>query len=512
MYCLALELCYNLTSPHLCQACPDGLIACPSTEECVLNVKQCCSNASYYCQILDTCLASGRLCKLPNIAPLVDVSLIYIDTIESYGMSLSHYRGHMIGRILGNGILGNGNVSVDEQSEEVSIIVTEVSLGYWQYSICEAAFDICQTCSHSPISWESITNVSETNALYLPNTACLRFWRQSVQLEGAVWLRAKLWDGNTDGYISNSTSLVRYQSPFYSNAINYTDTGAISQNNTIITSLLLPVTQGPSVEFNTQQLLLQEDVSLTDNLGNSIGSIISVTTDYLPQLPVSFITGLYEPTHEVLLPSDVREQYYNQVTLANTIRQERYSAVNKGQTSGVAISLIHLDTDWQISFNGDTQLFVFLRDVLTSLDQVLLLNTSVLIRFLPSKDYSGDALLRVSGWDGVFPLTIAPVTILESNVFITSLTSLGQYHISSPEIITLTVQAIPDPPLVTQPLLLLSPSPYTLTYTHHNIVTVLIELNIASLHSDRERLHDILYLVLEQPVTITRLYTAPGNR
>ena len=204
-----------------------------------------CGVEGYYCEILGHCLANGAICRLPNAPPNVPSDLIYVDTIEYYSANVPSDNGRMVGLLLGNA----SDVGMDSQDEEVSIAIIEASniataYGVWQYALCHGDFPTCMTCSDIS-SWTDIGTVSETAALYLPSTACLRFWRKLVALDGSVWLKAKLWDGNTDGYLSNTTTLVRHQEPHYATTLPYSPTGAISQNFTLFTSLLLPVTDPP---------------------------------------------------------------------------------------------------------------------------------------------------------------------------------------------------------------------------------------------------------------------------
>lgn len=512
VYCLQLNQCSNITAPHLCQPCPSDLLSCPYSDQCVTNISHCCMDDSlYYCDILQECVSTNSMCKLPNVLPVVEPSsLIHIDSIDSYGSDLSaEYRGHMIGRILGNN--GTGDIGTDSQGEEISIAITEYSGAHWQYSLCSSNdINICLSCQNTS-TWVSI-NVSIIIALYLPNTACLRYNRQDIEEEGSVWLRVKLWDGNSDGYASNSTTLVRYIEPFYSNTLNY----STSVNSTVLVSLLSPISDSPIIErINDTPLYINEGTSLVNNKGAYLTDLISVTTHYLNETPADIIPGLIPPTYnESLLPVQARELYYSKVTIGNTLRHQRFTALSNGQSTGVAISLIGQTTDsfWQISFHNDPQLYIYLTDLLR-MDQLLLVNTSVSLRLLPTNEYSGNASLYISAWDGVLPSSLSPIYVLNYPVYITPITDIDSLHISTqPEIITINVRPIPDSPFITSSTLLLPPLPYTLSYHHEEMYTVLIGNSVSSLRPDRERLQDILYLVLEQPVTIHRFYPASINQ
>lgn len=514
VYCEELSTCSNITAPHLCKACPSGLVPCPSDSavECVSNVKECCPIGLHYCGVLGTCLDTDQQCRLPNVPPLINSSLFYIDTITSYGSGLSDYNGYMIGTILSD---DNNTVATDSQSEEISIVVIEVSNssqssgGQWQYSLCGQSFNDCLSCPYSS-SWINITNVSEDNALYLPNTACLRFRREMAQLEGGVWMRVKLWDGNTDGFHSNSTTLVRSVSPFYSPASNHTHTSGLSFNSTVLVSLLLPVTESPSLTINTAPFTILEDETLVDNNGKRLSDISTVYMDYLPSLPTAYIQGL-TGVMEDLLPSQAVSQYYSTVTIANALRSQRLNALSNGQDIGVGLSISTSSVNWQVSFNGDPQLFVYLSDVLTDPHQVLLLNSSALIRYIPAVSFNGNVSVRASGWDGILP-SFPTLTVHNTLVYISTLDSaLSEYHVSEPQSVVLTVQAVPDNPVITLTQYSLPPSPYILEYSHYSMITVLVDRNVTTLRPMMSNVEDILRITLEEPVIVRRLYPSPSQ-
>ena len=519
IYCEELDVCSNLTAPHLCQACPDGLIACSDTKECVTDSQLCCGYNAGFCQILNKCLPTGEICQLPNIAPVIPSPLIYIDSIDQYNSHQPPYKGHMVGIIL-----GNNSIAVDEQNEEVSIAITDISntsqdFGEWQYALCHSSFSVCTTCLHLSTPWIKITNVSDDNALYLPNTACLRFWRKSIEIEGAVWLSGKLWDGSINGYLSNSTTLVRYQQPYHNTTLTYSSNGPISQNSTLLLSLLLPLTEPPNFSSDAPLALtdIDEEVPLTHNLGDSIDKLVlSVSTHYLQQLSESKIQGLPDSdiglSYEELIPTFIKDDYYNNATIANVIRKQRLQTLSNGQMSGVAVSLLSLNSPWQVSINGDPQLFVYINDILTSTDQLLLLNTSSLIRFLPPSNFHGTESLGVKAWDGVIPDSSGQLTVHNSLTYVSSLDALSIYHVNTQQYVKVNINSIADVPTIIQTTTTLPPLPYTLEYHHERLFTVLVGQSFDSLRSIQEALDGLFSLILDETVSVHRLYPASGNR
>ena len=519
IYCEELKTCSNLTAPHLCKLCPSDMVACPDTNECVSNSTYCCGHDHFYCEVLSDCIFVNKLCHLPNIAPKISsLELIYISSIDLYSKEEPEDNGRMVGLIL-----GNGHIAVDEQNEELSMVVTEVSnismdAGEWQYSLCNAPFDMCQNCSQLSGQWRTLTNVSEDHALYLPSTACLRFWRKSMTLEQAVWLRIRLWDGNTDGYLSNSTTQVRYITPFYDTVHNdITGTSSISMNSTIAVILLLPQIDTPQFHPNATLELtpIHEDVSLVDNFGNDFTDIIvSVTAEYLPLLNDSFIPGLPNVFYQNLIPDTAKYNYYNRISLANSVRENRIKALNSNQGPGVAVSLLNGSTkNWQVSFNGDPQLYVYISDLLTSYDELLLLNTTASLRYLPSSNFNGKTELVVRAWDGVIPATVMQSMIHGSSVYVASTSAFTDYHhIGVAKYVTIDVQSIYDPPIITQSTINLPPLPYAIKYTYKDAYVALINSSIQSLRPNKYNIEDILYLVVEELVTVHHFYSASETR
>ena len=524
VFCEELSICSNVTDPHLCSLCPPELTPCPpnSVVQCVPDVRQCCTAGMYYCTILNTCLLTDVQCRLANVPPAIDRGLVYVDTVGSYGSDLTGYNGRMIGSILSN---DSDHIATDTESEEISVIITGLSSdpinggqstnGVWQYSLCNGSLNNCRSCS-TVSSWINVTEVSESNALYLPNTACIRYWRWAESLEGAVWLEVRIWDGNTDGFHSNSTTLVQSIIPYYGPVSNYTSTGGISLNHTYLVSLLLPIVQSPSLTVSS--LMLLEDTPLVDNNGHRLSDITNIFMNYLPLVPTTYIQGL-SGMNETLLPVEAVSSYYDAVTDANDLRLQRQVSLNNGQDVGLAVSLNttgnNNNNNWQVSLNGDPQLFVYITDILSSPDQVLILNSTSLIRYLPSANFNGLVQLSISAWDGVLSslnTNTNTLTVHGMTVFISSFQSaFNQYHVSMNQLLTLTVVNVPDDPIITKSSFTLSPISYSLDYVHDSMITILVDRNISIIRPMVNNIQNILSVVLEESVIVQRVYSSPNQ-
>ena len=525
VYCEGIDLCSNLTASRLCKLCPEDEVACSDTKECVSDIKYCCGYNAYYCQILDNCLAEGTVCKLPNIPPSIPSDLIYFGLLDSYSPTWPSDNGQMVGLLLGS----NDSLGVDSQGEEIGLAITAVAnisieFGEWQYALCYGSLTECQICtSLSP--WVTIdTSVSESIALFLPNTACIRFWRKTIKLEGAVWLRTKAWDGNTDGFEGNSSQLVRFQSPFYGSTLPFTSTGSVSESSTLLTALLLPLSEPPIINSNSNLQLssIYEDVRLEDNTGDSIQDIvISVSTVYLPVLTESIIIGVpsmdenkMEIYYEDLLPAEAKNTYFQQIMDVNPSRKARLDAQSTGQNPGVAVSISDSTKNghWQVSPNGDSQLYVYISDILGSSEQVLLLNTTALLRYLPSENFYGETSIAIYPWDGVIPDSSMEHIIHNVVIYTTTQETLSPYYINDAEYAGIMVVNIVELPSVIQSTVQLTPLPYTIKYTYDSVFTALISQEMESLVGDNDHLEDILFLVLNEPVIVHRLYPASDSR
>ena len=523
VYCEALDECQNISTPLLCQPCPNGLFYCERNNSCVADVADCCEANSYYCEVFGSCIKTGLRCELSNIAPMAASQLIHIESLVAFDSDLVYSsQGHVIAQLLGNGT----HPGVDSQGEQVSIGIVQVSPtplnhGEWQYSLCGTEDFACLA---STSNWEKIDGdmLSQSNALVLPNIARVRFVRRSIELAGVVWLRVKLWDGNEDGYVSPSNDLVSLSSPQYLDTLPYMDNGAFSENTTLLTILVHPYIQPPS--FNSQASFqftsILEDTVFAYNYGNIVSDIVaSVDVPDLNPIPEGIIQGFSNgEDEEQLLPFEVRQSYLNDIKRANQVRLQRQAAFLSGQLPGVAISL-NLSASstlgkWQVSLGGDPKRFVSIVSLIDPSTQLLLLNTTARLRFLPEENFCGTVSILLGAWDGFWNDSVT--TRLDSGYIISPLppasSSLSHYNLNMWEEVRISVTCVPDKPVVLDEHVLLDPIPYRLAYRYERLFTALVARNFASVRRERDTLANYLQLILRVSVTIKRVSKALGSR
>ena len=530
IYCEALDECSNISAPDLCQACPNGLFQCPDTNECLPNPIQCCGFTGYYCEVLNVCLNASERCELPNIAPVIQTDLIYLETVTFFDAdAVESGDGHVIGLLLGNGT----HPGIDSQGEELSVAIVGISqvpaaFGEWQYSLCNNTHsDLASACSGISSTWITIGIVSETNALILPNTAQIRFVRKIIEFDGAVWMRVKLWDGNPDGYLSAEDKLVRTSDPHFNSTIPFNRVGPYSEQTTLITVLIQPLIQPPT--FNRTATLqfseILEDVHFVNNRGNTLADIVaSVQLPDFRVLPEDRIEGFPDipqgagfASYEALLPNNSRVDYFNQVRRVNPTRMERQRAIQSGQYPGVGVSFdaaSRFTGVWQVSRTGDTRQFIYLNSVINTTNQILLLNTTARLRYLPDVNFCGEVSIPIRPWDGFWNETLA--NRLENGYIVTSPPdqqgSLSSNNLNDWEQTKIRVSCVPDQPVISQNRIVMDPIPYRIMYRYEALFTALVAREVNSFKTDRERFSDSLQLILQQSVDIKRFSPANSRR
>lgn len=529
IYCEARDECSNTSAPNLCQACPNGLFECPDTNECVPSTAQCCGFTGYYCETLNACMNTSERCELPNIPPVVHTSLIYLETIASFDAdSINSDDGHVIGLILGNGT----HPGVDSQGEELSIAIVETSqvpesAGEWQYALCSSNHsDLATACSSVVSTWVTIGDVSESHSLILPNTARIRFIRKVIEFDGAVWMRVKLWDGNQGGYLSPEDNLVRTRDPHFNFTVPFSSVSPYSEDTTLITVLVQPLISPPT--FSTLQSLqfseIQEDVLFVENRGNTVAEVVgSIQLPDFRVLPEDRIEGFPAvpggdfDSYEVLLLNISRQNYFNQVRSVNPTRVERQNAIQSGQYPGVGVRFVatgSLRDTWQVTLTGDPRRFIYLDSVINTSSQILLLNTTARLRYLPNVDFCGEVSIRIRPWDGFWNETIA--TRLENGYIVSSSlsqqASLSSYNLNDWEEAKIRVSCVPDKPVISQIQVMMDPIPYRISYRYERLFTALVARETNSFRAEKERFSDFLQLILQQPVDIRRFSPANSSR
>lgn len=528
VFCESLSECHELTDSYLCLACPTDLVLCVDTGECVSDIVMCCGVDGYFCDVLNLCLEIGMRCELPNIAPLVANPLIYLETIEDF-QPVASGDGFVV-----SSLLGDSERAVDSQGEEISVAIVQASnigpsYGEWQYAVCENDVTIAGSgdCSAILSNWVPIdpSVLSESNALVLPSSARVRFVKRAIEVDGGVWLRVKLWDGNVDGFISPISDLVRSHTPSFETTLPYTPTSAYSQNTTLLVIVILPLISPPVFNTNASLQLtnIQEDIVFADNLGNQISDIVlSVNIPNFSELAEDRIEGfedILQDFSETLLPRSVRMSYYQQVAIVNPIRKERISAAQHGGSPGVAI-LLPSDTTsgiWQVSLTGDTRTFVDLNSLLTNFDDILLLSTVARLRFLPATEFCGVEQIPVRPWDGYWDMGVGSpldngfliVTAPESNP---STPAVSITNLNEPVWLEVNVMCGQDKPVILVNRVSLTPIPYRIAYRYERVFTLIIDRQASLVREERNRLTDYLLLTLEVPVDIKKISPLEDSR
>ena len=533
IYCQDLDECQNISTPLLCQACPNELMLCADTGECVPDLVQCCGPSGNFCEVLNTCLPIGDRCELPNIAPELSIGLIYLKSITSFSPGdVYSGEGHVISLLLSNEL--GTYPAVDPQGDELSIAIVQVSpletaQGEWQYTLCAdtaSSVGICPTLSQNWVRID-VEMVSQTNALQLPSSAKIRFVRKAVELDGAVWLRVKLWDGNEDGYISPKRDLVTDGQPRFESTLPFSDNGAFSENSTLLVVLVHPFIQPPTFGASARLELTEiiEDVIFSSNLGDSVMDIVTsvnipefkvLSEGIIEGFPIQNGDGLY---YEQLLPVVVRETYLDGVERVNPTRIERQSAFESGQLPGIGVSIdntfsTELGT-WQVSLTGDNRRFINLVSLIGS-NEFLLLNLTARLRFLPATGYCGQSSILVRAWDGFWNESLA--RMLDNGYIVaflpeaTTFPTLSDYNLNQWKRVWLDIVCTPDKPVVQERRVILDPIPYRIRYRYERLFTALVNRDVTSFRNEEERFSDLLQLALEQPVDIQRFSPAVNDR
>ena len=530
VYCELLNDCSNLTAAHLCMHCPSHLVYCNDTRVCVDDAKRCCGVSGYFCDILNICLPIGDICKLPNIAPEIEQELILLEEVTVFdNTSVYSSLGHVVGLLLS----GNNTPAVDMQGEELGIAVTGVSdvnpdFGQWQYSLCrDSSTDSYGNCSVITTEWFNINaSVNDTNALFIPNNARIRFVRKSVEVEGAVWIRAKLWDGNPDGLISNESNLVRNQTPHYNTTVPFSSNNAISELSTLITVLFVPIVAAPQFSPNAPLTLdtIREEERFVDNNGNTIEEVI--LSIYLPApviLSMESILGFPSPpsgssitSYQNQLPSEIVDRYFTAVSAVNPIRIAYTDAIMNDQLPGVGLShdpISNATGRWQVSLDGLLTNWIYLDTIIADSSQYVLLDTSVRLRFVPAVDYYGKASIRIRPWDGIYDDRLVTITgdfvIVMDNVVPSSVSQLG---VNEWETASVNVLQVMDRPIASETVVYLDPIPYFITYKYDKLFTVQIDRDVDTVRANRDTLENYFQVAFITAVSILRIVPAQNNR
>ena len=434
------------------------------------------------------------------------------------------------GSVVGLILSGNDTPAVDSQGEELGIAVTSVSdinpsHGEWQYSLCkDSSTDNYGNCSVPLTEWFSIsTRVRDINALFIPSNARIRFVRKSVEVEGAVWMRAKLWDGNPDGFISSDNTLVRNRTPHYNSTIPFNNNSAVSELSTLITILFTPTIVSPTFNPDAHFTLntIREEERFVDNIGNTTEEL--VLSIYLPppiilstEEIVGFPSSPSASSYQSQLPPEIVDRYFVAVATVNPIRRVYLDAIMNDQLPGVGLSHDPISNAsggrWQISLNRSSTDWIYLDTIIADSSQYILLDTTVRLRFVPATDYHGRASIRIRPWDGVYDESMVTfneglITVMDNGA-----PSLIQSGINQWQTASVNVLQVLDRPIASKTMVYLDPIPYFITYKYDRFFTVEIDRDVDIVRANRATLENYFQVVFVTGVNILRIVPAQNNR
>ena len=474
------------------------------------------------------CLPNGGRCELPNVAPHLEQGLFLAEVVMSFDQdAIYSINGYVIGLLLGSA----NQTATDNQGEELGVAITEVqevplTFGEWQFATCrDSLSDTFGSCSYLTSPWQPLpSGIGQSNAFLLPPDSRLRFVRKTLELEGSVWLRVKLWDGNEDGYLSPAQNLTRSQNPYFETTLPYTSNGAFSEHTTLIAALLYPESTLPEfrdVGVSVRLSAIREEEIPIYNQGNVFQDVIGdVHLTYLPVLDDAIIGGfpsvpprLNISQYQALLPTNVVNGYLDAVSKANPSRRARAYARGVGQDPGVAVSFDPpFDSThgrWQVSGSGSAFDWTYLDDLIDG-NSVVLVNTSALIRFIPAEDFHGNVSILFQPWDGYWNDAIATVT--PNDYIVTSSLSNQTLSLNSAVTAELEVLSVEEDPSVFKQSFELDPIPYSILYTYERLFTLEIEQSVDTLRQDQSTIAQLLQVALGHAVQIQRFLPSSDSR
>ena len=526
IYCTLLDDCFNLSAPHLCQHCPSDKYYCQHTDSCLSDPLLCCPPGETYCDALRVCLPTNIRCLLPNVAPLVDQHLVLVASMMSF-VPDDIFSG--MGHVTGHVISSSNDTAIDSQGEELGVAIVGVSdvpsdLGEWQYVLCsDSESDSFGECSNLISKWKSVPkSVSDGNSFLLPPDSRIRFVRKSARLEEAVWLSVKLWDGNTDGYLSSTKNLTRSHLPSHQSTIPFISSGAFSESTVLLVTLLHPyLTQptfgkeGMSITFSS----INEEERPIDNRGDIINEVTDgIGLLDLPPVDDTVIGGFpippdYVPIdhYQELLPAEEVELYLSTAEFVNQVRTAREKARKGGQDPGILLSfespLDPAPGRWQISESGSIFEWRYLDTIIGTNDGVFL-NLTARIRFLPNQDFHGNVSLLLHPWDGVVNANLTRTII--GKYIVTNLIESG-INVTANQRVSLQVISVLDNPQFTASEYLLPPIPYVIKYQYERLFSVEFETSLGNL-MEQASLDTLLFVALGARVDIKRYLPTSDSR
>jgi len=192
---------------------------------------------------------------------------------------------------------------------------------------------------------------------------------------------------------------------------------------------------------------------------------------------------------------------------------ERQNAIQSGQYPGVGVSFDatgSLTDTWQVTLTGDPRRFIYLDSVINTSSQILLLNTTARLRYLPNVDFCGEVSIRIRPWDGFWNETIA--TRLENGYIVSSSlsqqASLSSYNLNDWEEAKIRVSCVPDKPVISQIQVMMDPIPYRISYRYERLFNSISSQRDQLIQSRKGTFLRLSATDLQQPVEHQEIFTS----
>ena len=562
-YCVEKDVCVHVglvdeNSIHPCQLCPDGTLPCSDTFTCVSNLSHCCPLGQFYCNLTAVCLNESQTCVLPNTPPTLLSPLLFLGSLDE----VAHEKGVSVEFLmLTSGYLETQHPSgYDEDGDLLSLVITEIDTkgGVWEYTHCtKLLHNVTKLCGELDVSpnisgsgygsgievmindsccllydevWRPIEYVNETASLALPLLSRIRL-RKAHLFQGAAWFKFRVWDGSERGELSKTRHEVFYVPSERISTAYYDGTSSFSMDSGLATYLVHPVVYVPDMLAPISFLpSLAEDTIPIDNTGTSIRDVFGGGV-YLPN-PVVYdeenianlpTSDTFNVTYYDLLPQAFVEEYFVNVNDSNEVAIYRMNAYSTGTSAGACIALDPDGTSqgrWQVSTSGLTTTWTYLDALLKDDDECLLVSAQARLRFLPDRDFSGNATIRIRAWDGAYHTD--PDDYVDVRRFLTAIISANSsgsvIGSSSPwrttverasygnEILfVLTVISVPDEPVLVKKVTVLDAIPHRILYQYDHLFTSTVQLTASEFRLREENFRNFLVLILENDVTLKRI-------
>ena len=515
VYCVEKETCVYSDPSGLnpCRLCPLGYYPCPKTFACVGNLSHCCPDAQVYCNLTDRCINETDRCVYPNSAPVVEMSTVFMgvvtEEIADEGLSVE-----FLLQTSGYGDERRATASdVDDDLLGMAIVGIDGSSGKWEYAICLNWTDVCRTNSccldYASDDWRAIENVDDSHALLLPRNSRLRIVPKRL-FQGAAWLRFKAWDGSEDGIRSASRRQVVRSFVTVNATVPFSKTSAFSSWTAIALALVHPTLFVPATISPSNLEAVLEDTLPIENEGSTVVDLTSGIDLPYPAIYDDTTVNNFPP-ERANIPRHELNFYFNRVLVVNRANQYRLQAYGTGTAKGIAVRFDPLNASrgrWQISPSGKTTTWTYL-DAIVAPSQYVLLSEKARIRFLPDRDFSGNATLRTRPWDGAYNTTISRLTV--DGILVVSLIDLEPFSYGEERVTSISITPVPDEPIVVQSNVQLDPISYRIVYEYDYLFTTTVATNESEFRRRAHEFKNYLVVTLGSTVDVRRIEKASAH-